>query len=65
VEVNAERELLPAERQHGAQVRRSFDRAFPRAENLIDVWIASQKFPKGRLDKYTGSQIGPPSFQQM
>jgi hypothetical protein len=54
VEVNANCKLFPAERQHGAQARNGFEGTFPGGENLVDVRMAFQKFPKAGLDNHAG-----------
>ena len=65
VQVKANRKLLPAECQGRAQARGGFDEAFTRRENLVDIRIPLQKFPKARLDEHAGNQVGPPGFKQM
>jgi hypothetical protein len=65
VQVKANRKLFPAERQSRAQARGGFDETFTRGENLVDIRIALQKFPKTRFDEYAGNQVGPPGFKQM
>jgi hypothetical protein len=46
-------------------VRGGFDETFTRGENLVDIRIPLQKFPKACLDEHAGDQVGPPGFEQM